>query len=84
MRYPKKEYLSNGNLATIGLVVIFLTWVGFQVLDSTPPPTLDQVLYYVIGLWFGNKLLSKNKKEENNKQEIDTLKQEVERKADAD
>lgn len=51
-----KSWVSNGNLATIILVLTFIPWLAAQFLDETPPEQLDKMLYYVFGLWAANKL----------------------------
>lgn len=55
----KKAWVSNGNLATIILVLTFIPWLIAQFLDDTPPEQLDKMLYYVFGLWAANKLAVK-------------------------
>ena len=67
----QKSWVSNGNLATIILVLTFLPWLGAQFLDETPPEQLDKMLYYVFGLWAANKLAIR-KIESNTKEKEDT------------
>lgn len=67
----KKSWVTNGNLATIILVLCFIPWLAAQFLDSTPPEQLDKMLYYVLGLWAANKLAIK-KIETSDKKKEDT------------
>ena len=48
------QWLRNGRLATIALAVVFISWLFFQIFKEVPPPLLDQILLYTVGVWFGN------------------------------
>jgi hypothetical protein len=74
----QKSWVSNGNLATIILILTFIPWLAAQFLDDTPPEQLDKMLYYVFGLWAANKLAIKKiegssgaKEKEKEKGEVD-------------
>lgn len=67
----QKSWVSNGNLATIILILTFIPWLTAQFIDETPPEQLDKMLYYVLGLWAANKLAIK-KLEGSTKEKEDT------------
>lgn len=48
------RWLRNGRAATIALGLVFVSWLGFQIFKEVPPPLLDQILLYTVGVWFGN------------------------------
>lgn len=78
-------WLRNGRLATIALVIVFVTWLGFQVFAGIPPTILDQVLLYAVGVWFGNIAIQKGRSDEKAEAAATDVAKKVERlEAEAD
>ena len=53
------KWLRNGRLSVIAFLVIFSTWVSFQV-AKIQAPILDQLLLTISGVLVGNLAIKKN------------------------
>lgn len=54
------KWLRNGRLSALTFLVIFSTWVGFQVAKLPPAPILDQLLLTISGVLVGNLAIKKS------------------------
>jgi len=54
------KWLRNGRLSALTFLVVFSTWVGFQVSHMPPAPILDQLLLTISGVLVGNLAIKKN------------------------
>ena len=53
------KWLRNGRLSVIAFLVIFSTWISFQV-AKIQAPILDQLLLTISGVLVGNLAIKKN------------------------
>lgn len=67
-----QQWARDGRLATVALVVVFLTWLAFQFFVEAidRPSFLDQMLWTIMGGWLTNIALAqggngKNKKDDD-------------------
>lgn len=58
-----QQWARDGRLATVALVVVFLTWLAFQIfVDAINRPSfLDQLLWTLMGGWLTNIALAQGK-----------------------
>lgn len=51
-----QQWARDGRLATVALIVVFLTWLAFQffVEPIDRPSLLDQMLWTIMGGWLTN------------------------------
>jgi len=54
------KWLRNGRLSALTFLVVFGTWVGFQVAKLPPAPILDQLLLTISGVLVGNLAIKKS------------------------
>jgi membrane-associated PAP2 superfamily phosphatase len=61
------QWVRDGRLATMALVVVFITWVLFQILVEPleRPSFLDQMLWTMMGGWLTNIALAVGGKDES-------------------
>lgn len=50
-----RDSLARLRSTTVGIVGLTALWTGFQVLDESPPPILDQILVAAFGVWFATE-----------------------------
>lgn len=64
-----QQWAKDGRLATVALVVIFVTWLAFQIwVDPLNRPSfLDQMLWTVMGGWLTNIALAQGSRNGNGK-----------------
>lgn len=72
-----RSWASNGNIATLGLAVIFLTWLGFEI-PGDAPPALGQLLGVTAGIWFGAMAGDKKQRDADTEREVERLKRQIE------
>jgi pheromone shutdown protein TraB len=65
------KWLRNGRLSALTFLLVFATWVSFQV-AKIPAPILDQLLLTISGVLVGNLALKK----EADERRVNDLKEE--------
>lgn len=60
------KWLRNGRLSAITFLMIFATWISFQI-AKIQSPILDQLLLTISGVLVGNLAIKKNSDEKEDK-----------------
>lgn len=73
------KWLRNGRLSALTFVMVFITWVTFQVL-KIQAPILDQLLLTISGVLVGNLAIKKQAEDTVVEKRLDNLEEKVEEK----
>ena len=70
------KWLRNGRLSALTFLLVFITWVCFQVM-KLPAPILDQLLLTISGVLVGNLALKKQSDDDRVEKRVKNLEKEV-------
>jgi len=76
------KWLRNGRLSAVTFLLVFITWVSFQV-AKIPAPLLDQLLLTISGVLVGNLAIKKGNEEKAVEQRVENLEKEKEANSDS-
>lgn len=70
------KWLRNGRLSAVTFLLVFITWVAFQI-AKIPAPILDQLLLTISGVLVGNLAMKDKAEKKAVEKRVENLEKEV-------